>query len=96
MHVFMMILSWQDATIAKQQQEITQLTSELADVRRMNESEKEAVSNLRQCVQELRSSLSSKEGELAQVTNQLDESKRVYNELSKAYDEKVGEIKSSL
>ena len=55
----------------------------------MNESEKEAVSNLRQCVQELRSSLAAKESNLEQVTNQLDESKRIYTELSQAYDEKV-------
>ena len=55
----------------------------------MNESEQEAVSSLRQCVQELRSSLASNEGVKEQLTNQLDESKRIYNELSEAYDEKV-------
>ena len=66
-----------------------ELTSELTNIRRMNESEREAVSNLRQCVQELRSSLASKEGDLEQLTNQLDESKRIYSELSQSYEEKV-------
>ena len=55
----------------------------------MNDSEQEAVSSLRQCVQELRSSLASNEGDKEQLTNQLDESKRIYNELSEAYEEKV-------
>ena len=59
----------------------------------MNDSEREAVSNLRQCVQELRASLASREGDVEQLTSQLDESKRINNELSEAYEEKVSYVK---
>ena len=55
----------------------------------MNEADNEAVGSLRQCVQELRTSLTVKEGDLEQVNSQLEESKRMYNELNQAYEEKV-------
>ena len=63
--------------------------AEVVRLSRVNESENEAVNNLRKCVQDLRSSLSAKENELEQLSSQLDESKRMFNELTAAYDEKV-------
>jgi len=89
----------QENTISNQVGEINKLTSELGEVRRMNDSEREAVSNLRQCVQELRASLASREGDVEQLTSQLDESKRVNNELSEAYEEKkkkIGKLNEAL
>ncbi|XP_065064430.1 kinesin-like protein KIF15 isoform X2 [Rhopilema esculentum] len=82
----------QETTMAKIGKERDEQIAEVVRLSRVNESENEAVSNLRKCVQDLRGSLSAKENELEQMSSQLDESKRMFNELTAAYDEKKKKI----
>ena len=56
---------------------------------RVNASEKEAVSNLRHNVQELRALLVTNNSDLEQTNSLLDESKRMFIELTEAFEEKV-------
>merc|ERR1712189_156728 len=69
----------QETEVSKLTKKVADCDEEIARLNRDNASEREAVSSLRNSVQELRASLVMKEGELEQTLSQLEESKRMFS-----------------